>query len=168
MCLCCSKSKFCIYFSIVGHMLINIFFLVILLLSTYNISILNWYQYIYFVLSIINWIILIIYSIAKLFLITFGKFSQNYYPKKIWLFTHIPALIIIGIALIYDLYKVTSTSGIVGLIMYYFIISLFCILFITSSLTDLYGIQNQIDLSQNKLQIPLKEESDANISKKIN
>ena len=52
--------------------------------------------------------------------------------------------------------------------MYYFIISLFCILFITSSLTDLYGIQNQIDLSQNKLQIPLKEESDANISKKIN
>ena len=128
----------------------------------------NWYQYIYFVLSIINWIILIIYSIAKLFLIIFGKFSQNYYPKKIWLFTHIPALIIIGIALIYDLYKVTSTSGIVGLIMYYFIISLFCILFITSSLTDLYGIQNQIDLSQNKLQIPLKEESDANISKKIN
>ena len=128
----------------------------------------KWYQYIYLILSIINWILLIIYSIAKLFLIIFGKFSQNFSPKKIWLFIHVPALIIIGIALIYDLFKVTFTSGIVGLIMYYFIISLFFILFITSSFIDFHGIQNQIDLSQNKLQIPLKEESDANISKKIN
>ena len=128
----------------------------------------NWYQYIYLILSIIIWILLIIYSITKLFLIIFGKFSQNYSPKKLWLFIHIPALIIIGIALLYDLYKVTSTSGIVGLLMYYFIMSLLFVLFITSSLIDFFGIQNQIDLAQNKLKVPLQEESDANISKKIN
>ena len=168
MCLCCSKSKISIYFSIVMHIIINIFFLIVLILSTYNISILNWYQYIYLILSIIIWILLIIYSITKLFLIIFGKFSQNYSPKKLWLFIHIPALIIIGIALLYDLYKVTSTSGIVGLLMYYFIMSLLFVLFITSSLIDFFGIQNQIDLAQNKLKVPLQEESDANISKKIN
>ena len=153
---------------LISKILINIFFLLILLLSTYNISILNWYQYIYLILSIIIWILLIIYSITKLFLIIFGKFSQNYSPKKLWLFIHIPALIIIGIALLYDLYKVTSTSGIVGLLMYYFIMSLLFVLFITSSLIDFFGIQNQIDLAQNKLKVPLQEESDANISKKIN
>ena len=168
MCFCCSKSKFCIYFSIIGHILINIFFLVILLLSTYNISILKWYQCTYLIISIIIWILLIIYSIAKLFLIIFGKFSENYYPKKIWFFIHIPSMIIIGIASIYDLFKVTSTSGIVGLIMYYFIMSLFFVLFIASSIRDYFGIQSQIDLAQKKLKIPLQEENDTNISKKIN
>ena len=170
MCLCCSKSKFSIYLCIIFHTLINIFFLVILLISTYNISILKWYQIIYFIISIINWIILIFYSIMKLLLIIFGKFSQDYHPKKIWLFIHIPAIIIIGIALIYDLFKVPSTSGIGGLIMYYFIMFCCCCLFfIISSIKDYKGIQSQIDLAQNKLKIiPLQEETDVNISKKNN
>ena len=105
----------------------------------------------------------------KLLLIIFGKFSQDYHPKKIWQFIHIPAIIIIGIALIYDLFKVPSTSGIGGLIMYYFIIFFCCLLFIISSIKDYIGIQSQIDLAQNKLKIiPLQEETDVNISKKNN
>ena len=102
-------------------------------------------------------------------MIIFGKFSQDYHPKKIWLFIHIPAIIIIGIALIYDLFKVPSTSGIGGLIMYYFIMFCCCLFFIISSIKDYKGIQSQIDLAQNKLKIiPLQEETDVNISKKNN
>ena len=169
MCLCCNKSKPSIYFLLIGHILLNIIILIVLLISTYDLAILNWYQKAYLIITIIVWIILIIYSTLKLFLIIFGKFTQDLYPKKVWLFIHVPAFSIVGFALIYDLYKVPATSGIPGLLIYYFLMVIICALFIISSLNDYFRIQSQIDLSQNKVHIvPLEEENDYNISKKIN
>ena len=105
----------------------------------------------------------------KLFLIIFGKFSQAFYPKKIWLLTNIPAFLIIGISLIYDFFKVASTSGIPGLFMYYFFTVIVLTLIIISSIKDFCGIQSQIDISQNKVNIvSLQEENDITNSKKIN
>ena len=139
------------------------------IISTYDLAILNWYQKAYLIITIIVWIILIIYSTLKIFLIIFGKFTQALYPKKVWLFIHVPAFSVVGFALIYDLYKVPTTSGIPGLLIYYFLMVTICALFIFSSLNDYFKIQSQIDLSQNKVHIvPLEEENDYNISKKIN
>ena len=169
MSLCCNKSKLSIYFFLIGHLLINIIILVILLISTHNLVILNWYQKAYLILTIIVWIILIIYSALKIFLIIFGKFTQTTYPKKVWLFIHVPAFSIVGFALIYDLYKVPSTSGLPGLLIYYFLMAITCVIFIFSSLNDYFRIQSQIDLSQNKVHlVPLQEENVYNISKKNN
>ena len=169
MCLCCNKSKSSIYFFLIGNILLNIIILIVLLISTYDLAILNWYQKAYLIITIIVWIILIIYSTLKLFLIIFGKFTQGLYPKKVWLFIHVPAFSIVGFALIYDLYKVPTTSGIPGLLIYYLLMVIICALFIFSSLNDYFKIQSQIDLSQNKVHIvPLEEENDYNISKKIN
>ena len=167
--LCFYKSKCCIYSLLIGHILINGSFLAVLLLSCYDIKILKPYQKIYLIISIITWIIIIISSIMKLFLIIFGKFSQAFYPKTIWLLTNIPAFLIIGIALIYDFFKVTSSSGIPGLFMYYFFTVIILTLIIISSIKDFCGIQSQIDISQHKVNIvSLQEENDITNSKKIN
>ena len=166
---CCFKTKFTIYGLLIGHILINLFFLFLLLISSYDFSILTFYQQIYLVLSIITWIVLSLYSIIKLFAIILGKFSTYLLPKKIWQFTHIPAYIIIGIASTYDFYKVPATSGISGFFLYYFFAIIIYIIFIVSSLLDLKGIQSQIELSQNKKKfISLQGENENNNSKKIN
>ena len=167
---CCFKAKFCIYALLISHLLINIIFLFLLLISSYNFSILTLYQKIYLVISIIIWIILSLYSIIKLFAIILGKFSIIFSPKRLWKLIHIPAYIIIGIAAIYDLVKIPETSRTPGLFIYYVLALIIYTIFIISAQLDLKGIQSQIDLSENKMKfISLKEENEnSNNSKKIN
>ena len=167
---CCFKAKFCIYALLIGHLLINIIFLFLLLISSYNFSILTLYQKIYLVISIIIWIILSLYSVIKLFAIILGKFSIIFSPKRLWKLIHIPAYIIIGIAAIYDLVKIPETSGTPGVFIYYLLALIIYAIFIISAQLDLKGIQSQIDLSENKMKfISLKEEHEnSDNSKKIN
>ena len=149
---CCDlKSKCGIYMTLIGNIIINIQFLAILILTSYNISILNIFQKIFLILSIINWIILPIYYIYKFFLVILGKFSEKYSPKKFWKIINIPGFVIIGISLIYDLFIVPTTSGFSGFLMYYIFFVIKCTIFIILSIYDFFGIEKQIEISQNKL-----------------
>ena len=146
---CCYRAKCCIYSLLIIYSLINLFILIILLLSCYDISILNFIQKVYLILTVINWILLLCYCFYKLYLIYFGKLSEEYSPKKIWKIVHLPGFIIIGIALIYDLFKVPATSGVAGLVIYYLIFLI----------VDYCGIKSQIEMSLNKSErFPLNEE----------
>ena len=156
---CCYRAKCCIYSLLIVYSLINLFILIILLLSCYDISILNFIQKVYLILTVINWILLLCYCFYKLYLIYFGKLSEEYSPKKIWKIVHLPGFIIIGIALIYDLYKVPATSGVAGLVIYYLIFLIICAIFVIFSILDYCGIKSQIEMSLNKSErFPLNEE----------
>ena len=159
MACCCYRSKCSIYSLLISYALINIFILAILLLSCYDISILNFIQKVYLILSVINWIILPFYCFYKFYLIYYGKLSEEYSPKKIWKLIHLPGFIIIGIALIYDIFMVPAESGIVGLVFYYLIFLLVCAIFIIFAILDYCGIKSQIEMSLNKSErFPLNEE----------
>ena len=150
---CCDlKSKYGIYMTLIGNIIINLQFLAILIITSYNISILNFFQKIFLILSIINWIILPIFFIYKFLLIILGKFSEKYSPKKTWKIINIPGFVIIGISLIYDLFIVPTTSGISGFILYYICFVIICSIFIILSIYDFFGIEKQIEISQNKFE----------------
>ena len=170
---CCYRSKCCIYSLLIFYALINIFILIILLLSCYDISILNFFQKVYLILAVINWILLPFYCFYKFYLIYFGKLSEEYSPKKIWKLVHLPGFIIIGISLLYDLFKVPATSGVAGLVIYYLIFLIVCAIFVIFAILDYCGINAQIEMSLNKSErFPLNEEHElrdvSKIEKKIN
>ena len=104
----------------------------------------------YLIASIIIWIILIIYYIYKLIFIFLGKFSDEYYQKKIWKFIHFPPYIIIAIALIYDLVRVPFKSGSVGWLLYYILFFIICVIFVILCNFDFFGIGKQVELSKSK------------------
>ena len=168
MACCCYRSKCCIYSLLIFYALINLFILIILLLSCYDISILNFIQKVYLILAVINWILLPFYCFYKFYLIYFGKLSEEYSPKKIWKLIHLPGFIIIGIALIYDLFKVSATSGVAGLVIYYLIFLIVCANFIIFAILDYCGIKSQIEMSLNKSErFPLNEEHEMRDISKI-
>ena len=72
-------------------------------------------------------------------MIDFGKLSEEYSPKKIWKFIHLSGFIIIGIALIYDLFKVSATSGVGGLVIYYLIFLIICTIFVIFAILDYWN-----------------------------
>ena len=169
---CCNlNSVCCVYTSLIGNTLINIFILVILLLSCYNILILNIIQKIYLIISILYWMVLLFYSFFKLFSVLLGKFSEQILQKRKWFYVHIPGYLILAIALIYDLIKMIIQSGIGGLLFYYTGFFFFCCIFVILTISDYYGIQGQLELSRKKnYRFPLHEEKDKNkvIPKDIN
>ena len=139
------------------HLLLYILFLI----SHYNITILNVLQQMYLIASIIIWLILIIYYIYKLIFIFLGKYSDEYYQKKIWKFVHFPPYIIIAIALIYDLVRVPFKSGSVGWLLYYILFFIICVFFVILCNFDFFGIRKQVELSNSKKKTyPLKEEKE--------
>ena len=148
---CCDDESKCgIYMTLIGNIIINIYFLAILILSSYNISILNFYQKVFLILSIINWIFLPIFYIYKFFLIILGKFTENNSLKTLWKIINIPGFIIVGISLIYDLFIVPTTSGFSGFVLYYIFFAIMCSIFVILSIYDYFGIEKQIEISQNK------------------
>lgn len=160
-CCVCLNSNCCIYTSLIGNILINILVLAILIIICYNITILNVLQQMYLIASIIIWLILIIYYIYKLIFIFLGKYSDEYYQKKIWKFVHFPPYIIIAIALIYDLVRVPFKSGSVGWLLYYILFFIICVFFVILCNFDFFGIRKQVELSNSKKKTyPLKEEKE--------
>ena len=160
-CCVCLNSNCCIYASLIGNILINILFLTILIIICYNITILNVLQQMYLIASIIIWLILIIYYFYKLIYIFLGKYSDEYYQKKIWKFVHFPPYIIIAIALIYDLVRVPFKSGSVGWLFYYILFFIICVFFVILCNFDFFGIRKQVELSNSKnRRYPLKEEKE--------
>ena len=157
----CVKSKYCIYTLLIVNILMNILFLSVFILICYNITIMNLLQIIYLISAIMSWSGLTFYYFYKVFLIIFGKYSEENYQKKIWKIIHLPPYIIIIIALFYDLIKVPSKSGSIGWLFYFLIVFILCFLFIMIGNFDYFAIRNQIEYSKSKSrQYPFKEEQD--------
>lgn len=146
----CSNSACCVYSTLIGNILINMFILVILMLSCYNFLTLSIFQKAYLVFAIINWMMLFFYSFFKFFLIIFGKFSAQNQPKKIWLYVHLPGYFIIVIAILYDAIVVSITSGIGGILIYYMILIFWSATFFIITLLDYCGIKGQLEISRKK------------------
>lgn len=147
----CFKSKCCIYFLLILNILKNIFVLTILLLICYSISILNFFQIIYLILSIISLLILTFYSFYKFLIIITGKSLKEESLKQLWKLANLPAFLFIGIALIYDIINVPSTSGIPWIFIYYLLFVIMSAVFIGLSYLDYTNIQKQIEISRTNL-----------------
>ena len=154
----------------------NISILTVLLLSCYNITILNFIQIIFLILSILIWIFLLFYFIYKFLLIVLGKLSDEDKFRKFWRIANFPAFSIIGISILYDLIK-SNKNGMVWLISYFLNFMFLCIIFIILTLFDYFGIKKQIEMSLKKSKaILLKDiqdpsfssENDTQDNKKIN
>ena len=166
---CCIKSKYCIYSVIFLNILMNLLILTILFLICYNISILNFFQILYLILSILIWILLLLYSFYKLFLIILGKTLEENILKKLWKIVNFPAFSIIGISLIYDLIRVSSKNGLVWFLFYFLSFFFISIIFTFLTIFDYFEIKNQVEISNKKSKaIPLNDLEDPAFGKEVN
>ena len=168
-CCGCVKSKCCIYSIILLNILMNLLILTILFLICYNISILNFFQIIYLILSIIIWILLLLYSFYKFFLIILGKTLEENNLKKLWKTVNFPAFGIIGISLIYDLIKVSFKNGLVWFLFYFLTFFFFSIIFTFLTVFDYFEIKNQVEITNKKSKaIPLNDLEDSAFKQETN
>ena len=172
-CCGCVKSKSCIYSIILLNILMNLFILTILFLICYNISILNFFQILYLILSIIIWILLLLYSFYKFFLIILGKTLEENKLKKLWKTVNFPAFGIIVMSLIYDLLKVSSKNGllskIVWFLFYFLTFFFFSLIFTFLTVFDYFEIKNQVEIINKKSKaIPLNDFEDSAFKQETN
>ena len=151
------SDKLKLYFKLGFNFILNFFILLILFVGIYDISILNSLQSIYLILAVIDWICITTYYFIKLISIPLDNLPSIKYCSKFWNIFHIPAFILIFIGVIYDLFKVFSSSGLSGIFMYYLLFIIICGLFICFSLNDFKNIEKQYQLSK-----------DGNISYQLN
>ena len=136
-----------IYFSLIIKIIFNLLILTVLLISSRNINILKPYQKFYFVISIIIWFLILLNYLAKLCGIIILKIlKRKFHCEKIikmilflsWLATNISAYIIMTIAFIYDICQILK--GNLTNILYEYIFSTICIIFISFSINDYYHL----------------------------
>ena len=173
---CCKKG---LVYTFLG---LNIFlsFIINLLLwvCTYDITLLDWYQYIYLILAIIIWLLLFLTYIAKLVLILIGKLPSKYILLT-WLVLNIPASVFFLIAFIFDFVMFGQDD--INWSLYIILFVIFFIVFIVFTGFDFFLIKLQIkmgDENKNKnminsnsnslqgkdvLNIELKDTRDKNI-----
>ena len=165
----CMRVKCCIYTNLVLNILMNIYILSILLLITYDISILNFIQALYLILSILLAIALLLYCFYKFFMIILGRYLELNSLQKLWKMVYYPSYILIGIGALYDLIIVTPKLGAAWLILYFFSFLFICFIFIALSIFDYFGIKNQIEIAKNKRKKnPLYEEQELKDVNKTN
>ena len=121
---CCKKG---LVYTFLG---LNIFlsFIINLLLwvCTYDITLLDWYQYIYLILAIIIWLLLFLTYVAKLVLILIRKLPSKYILLT-WLVLNIPASVFFLIAFIFDLVMLKQDDINWSLYIIIFVVVFFCV-----------------------------------------
>ena len=97
---CCKKGL--VYTFLGLNIFLSFIINLLLLVCTYDITLLDWYQYIYLILAIIIWLLLFLTYVAKLVLILIRKLPSKYILLT-WLVLNIPASVFFLIAFIFDL-----------------------------------------------------------------
>ena len=87
---CC--KKFLVYFFLVLNIFISVVILLLLFLSTYDVDLLDWYQYLYLVVATIVWLLLFCLYVGKLVLIIIGKLPSKYL-RLAWAVLNGPAIV---------------------------------------------------------------------------
>ena len=138
---CCKKG---LVYTFLG---LNIFlsFIINLLLwvCTYDITLLDWYQYIYLILAIIIWLLLFLTYVAKLVLILIRKLPSKYILLT-WLVLNIPASVFFLIAFIFDLVMFKQDD--INWSLYIIIFVVVCFVFIVFTGFDFFLIKIQIKM----------------------
>ena len=144
---CC--RKFLVYFFLALNIFITIVILLLLFLATYDIKLLDWYQYIYLILAIIVWLLLFVVYVGKLVLIIIKKLIfPSKYLKLAWIILNGIATIFFIIGFIFDL--VMYSQGEISYIVYNVIYWLILVLYGIFTGFDFFLINSQIELSGNK------------------
>ena len=168
-------QKIYIHFSLFIKGIYNLLILIILLISSRNIKILKRYQQLYLIISIIIWILIVIIYFTKLaVIIILNILKAKLHCEKIikiilllsWLITNISAYIIMAIAFLYDICQIFN--GNLSFIIYEFIFSTICIIFICFSINDYYHLQIIFNLICEKIRIKKEEEAKQITESKIN
>ena len=115
-------------------------------LATYDVSFLDWYQYLYLVLAYIVWLLLFCIYIAKLVLILIGKLPTKFITLT-WMVLNIPALVFFLIAFIFDLVMYSDEQILLSLYIILFVVIF--ILFLVFTGFDFFLIKIQIEMSLN-------------------
>ena len=97
---CCKKGL--VYTFLGLNIFLSLIINLLLWVCTYDITLLDWYQYIYLILAIIIWLLLFLTYVAKLVLILIRKLPSKYILLT-WLVLNIPASVFFLIAFIFDL-----------------------------------------------------------------
>ena len=140
---CCRKFR--VYFFIGFNIFISLLILLLLFLATYDVDFLNWYKYIYLILSTMVWLLLFCQYVAKLVLILIGKLPPKYL-KLIWICLNVPAFVFFLIGFIFDLVMYSNND--IAYIIYNIIYWVFFILFGVFTVFDFFHIKYQIQLSE--------------------
>ena len=143
---CC--TKFLVYFFLGLNIFISLVILLLLFLSTYDVDLLDWYQYLYLVLATIVWLLLFCLYIAKLVLILIGKLPSKYL-KLAWIVLNGPAIIFLLIGFIFDLVMYSRDQ--IAFLIYNIIYWLIMVLFGVFTGFDFYHLKYQMFLSGNKI-----------------
>ena len=136
----CQKISIYIFLSI--NFIGNLFLLIILFISSRNISLLNDYQKAYIVISIILWIIICFFYLSKLLSLIYTEIMKKkiYFfelDKKVkwtWIITNGCAYILMLIGLIYDI--ILIAKGDISNIIYVMIYFIICFAYVICSIID--------------------------------
>ena len=144
---CC--KKFLIYFFLGLNIFITIVILLLLFLATYDVNLLDWYQYIYLVLAMIVWLLLFVVYVGKLVLILIGQLNKlpTKYIKLAWLVLNGPAILFFIIGFIFDL--VMYSQGEINMFLYIILYWIILVLYGVFTAFDFFHIDYQIQLSSN-------------------
>ena len=141
---CCKKAL--VYTFLGLNIFLSLLICFLLSLATYDTIFLDWYQYMYLVLSYMVWLLLFVIYIAKLVLILIGYLPSKY-VKLAWMVLNIPAFVFFLIALIFDLVMLDQEeiSWDIYIVVFVFIF----ILFIVFTVFDFFLLNLQIQMSLN-------------------
>ena len=141
---CCKKAL--VYTFLGLNIFLSLLICFLLSLATYDTIFLDWYQYMYLVLSYMVWLLLFVIYIAKLVLILIGYLPSKY-VKLAWMVLNIPAFVFFLIAFIFDLVMLDQEeiSWDIYIVVFVFIF----ILFIVFTVFDFFLLNLQIQMSLN-------------------
>ena len=143
---CC--KKFLVYFFLALNIFISVVILLLLFLSTYDVDLLDWYQYLYLVVATIVWLLLFCLYVGKLVLIIIGKLPSKYL-RLAWTVLNGPAIVFFIIGFIFDI--VMYSNGDINLILYNIIYWIVLVLFAVFTVFDFFHIKYQLILSGNHI-----------------
>ena len=145
---CC--KKFLVYFFLALNIFISLVILLLLFLSTYDVGLLDWYQYLYLVLATIVWLLLFCVYICKLVLIIIGKLKLvSKYLTLTWIVLNSPAILFFLIGFIFDLVMYSNDQ--IAFIIYNIIYWIILVLYGVFAGFDFFLIKYQIILSGQSL-----------------
>ena len=141
---CCKKAL--VYTFLGLNIFLSLLICFLLSLATYDTIFLDWYQYMYLVLSYMVWLLLFVIYIAKLVLILIGYLPSKY-VKLAWMVLNIPAFVFFLIAFIFDLVMLDQEE--ISWDIYIVVFVLIFILFIVFTVFDFFLLNLQIQMSLN-------------------
>ena len=161
------------YILLLINLIGNTLLTVVLLISSRNISLLNAYQKLYLVLSIILWILLCLIYLAKLLSLLYVKITKKFIKRKrleietklrwIWIITNGCSYLFMLIGLIYDM--VLIIKGEISSVVFPIIYFIICFVYFICSVIDFFFIDTIV---RSICEIPIINNEDKPNKKKEN